>query len=51
MLTARSSEGDVLAGFELGAADYMTKPFVLSELRARVKQLLARAAALRAPLV
>lgn len=50
VLTARSSEGDVLAGFDLGAADYMTKPFILSELRARVKLLLARASSGSAPL-
>jgi DNA-binding response OmpR family regulator len=49
VLTARSSEGDVLSGFDLGAADYMTKPFILSELRARVKLLLARASGKRAP--
>ena len=50
VLTARSAEGDVLAGFELGAADYMTKPFILGELRARVKLLLARTAGVRSPL-
>jgi DNA-binding response OmpR family regulator len=48
VLTARSAENDVLAGFDLGAADYMTKPFILSELRARVKLILARAASARA---
>ncbi len=50
VLTARSSEGDVLTGFELGAADYLTKPFILGELRARVKLLLARTAGVRSPL-
>jgi len=42
VLTARASESDVLAGFELGAADYLTKPFIVGELRARVRALLAR---------
>lgn len=42
MLTARSGEDDVVAGFELGVSDYLTKPFVVSELRARVRRLLAK---------
>jgi DNA-binding response OmpR family regulator len=42
VLTARSGEDDVLTGFELGVADYLTKPFVIGELRARVRALLAR---------
>jgi len=42
VLTARSGEDDVLAGFELGVADYLIKPFVIGELRARVRALLAR---------
>jgi DNA-binding response OmpR family regulator len=42
MLTARGSEADVLAGFERGADDYLTKPFSVSELLARVKALLRR---------
>ena len=41
-LTARSSEGDKVLGFELGADDYLTKPFGTSELVARVKALLRR---------
>jgi len=42
VLTSRSGEDDVLTGFELGVDDYLTKPFVISELRARVRALLAR---------
>ena len=43
MLTARGSEEDILEGFERGADDYVTKPFSISELLARVKALLRRA--------
>jgi len=42
MLTARSEESDKLFGFDLGADDYMTKPFSVKELVARVKALLKR---------
>ncbi|MBM7614710.1 response regulator [Alkaliphilus hydrothermalis] len=42
MLTARGEENDKLFGFELGADDYMTKPFSVKELVARVKALLKR---------
>ncbi len=42
MLTARSEENDKLFGFELGADDYMTKPFSLKELIARSKALIKR---------
>lgn len=42
MLTARSEENDKLFGFELGADDYMTKPFSLKELIARSKVLIKR---------
>lgn len=42
MLTARDSEQDKLAGLELGADDYMTKPFSMRELIARVHALLRR---------
>jgi DNA-binding response OmpR family regulator len=44
MLTARVMEADVLKGFETGAVDYLTKPFSVSELTARVKSALARGA-------
>jgi len=44
MLTARSSELDRVLGLELGADDYLTKPFSVLELRARMKALLRRAA-------
>lgn len=45
MLTANDMEIDVVTGLELGADDYMTKPFSLMILRARVAALLRRAAA------
>ena len=41
-VSARSSEEDKLLGFEMGADDYVTKPFSLSELEARVKANLKR---------
>ncbi|MGH6639417.1 MAG: response regulator [Polaromonas sp.] len=43
MLTAKSTELDRVLGLELGADDYLTKPFSLAELLARVKALLRRA--------
>jgi len=42
MLTARTSEADRVAGLELGADDYITKPFSLRELAARVRAVLRR---------
>jgi DNA-binding response OmpR family regulator len=42
MLTARSEESDKLLGFELGADDYVTKPFSARELMARVRAVLKR---------
>ncbi len=44
MLTAKSEDADKLMGFECGADDYLTKPFNLLELKARVRALLRRAA-------
>ena len=44
MLTARSGELDRVMGLELGADDYLTKPFSVLELQARVKALLRRSA-------
>ncbi|MCC8099313.1 MAG: response regulator transcription factor [Clostridiales bacterium] len=43
MLTARSEDMDKLMGFECGADDYVTKPFNILELKARIKALLRRA--------
>ena len=43
MLTARADEVDKVIGLELGADDYMTKPFSLREFRSRVKAALRRA--------
>ena len=42
MLTARTDESDRVAGLELGADDYVTKPFSLRELGARVRAVLRR---------
>ena len=44
MLTARSEDTDKIIGFECGADDYITKPFNILELKARVRALLRRAA-------
>ncbi|MFZ1728544.1 MAG: response regulator transcription factor [Bacteroidota bacterium] len=49
MLTSKSSETDRVLGLELGADDYMTKPFSVRELQARVKALLRRAPETREP--
>jgi DNA-binding response OmpR family regulator len=45
MLTARSAETDKVLGLELGADDYVTKPFSITELLARVRAVLRRAGA------
>lgn len=50
MLTARSDEASKVAGLTLGADDYVTKPFSLAELIARIRNLLRRKA-MRAPAV
>jgi DNA-binding response OmpR family regulator len=42
MLTAKGSEGDKVAGLEVGADDYITKPFSMREFRSRVKAALRR---------
>jgi len=44
MLTARSEDMDKIIGFEYGADDYITKPFNILELKARVRALLRRSA-------
>ncbi len=47
MLTARDDEADRVLGLEVGADDYMTKPFSLRELMARVRAILRRVELLR----
>ena len=42
MLTARVEETDLIVGLELGADDYVTKPYAWNELRARIRALLRR---------
>ncbi len=49
MLTSRSSEVDRVLGLELGADDYLTKPFSLLEMIARVKALIRRQNAMKNP--
>jgi two-component system alkaline phosphatase synthesis response regulator PhoP len=51
MLTARSAETDKVLGLELGADDYVTKPFSITELLARVRAVLRRAGAQQQPAV
>ncbi|MBK7661364.1 MAG: response regulator transcription factor [Betaproteobacteria bacterium] len=46
VLTARDAPGDRVAGLDLGADDYLTKPFQLPELEARVRALIRRAHAI-----
>ena len=45
MVTARSEDTDKIVGFEYGADDYVTKPFNIMELKARIRALLRRAGA------
>src|SRR5262247_4038722 len=49
MLTARGQEVDKVVGLELGADDYVTKPFSIRELMARVKAVLRRASPQASP--
>jgi DNA-binding response OmpR family regulator len=42
LVTARQQEQDILRGFQLGADDYLVKPFNLLELVARIRRLLRR---------
>ncbi len=46
-VTARSTEQDKLVGFEMGADDYVTKPFSLLELKARIEAVLRRSGGVR----
>ena len=46
MLTAKSEDADKLMGFECGADDYLTKPFNILELKARIRALLRRSGGL-----
>ncbi|HEY5469615.1 MAG TPA: response regulator transcription factor [Bacteroidales bacterium] len=46
-LTAKDTENDMLTGFSLGADDYMTKPFSINELTARVKAVLNRSGSVK----
>ena len=48
MLTAKSEDNDKIIGFEYGADDYVTKPFNILELKARVRALLRRSASTEA---
>lgn len=47
LLTSRSTESDKLLGFDLGADDYVTKPFSIRELIARIKSILKRRGAIQ----
>ena len=49
MLTARSEDADKLMGFACGADDYVTKPFNILELKARIRALLKRAGGRQEP--
>jgi DNA-binding response OmpR family regulator len=49
MLTARTEESDKIAGFAVGADDYLTKPFSLRELAVRVRAILRRFERIAAP--
>src|SRR3989338_3400314 len=47
MLSAKGEEADIVVGLELGADDYLSKPFSLRELSARVKAILRRVSKLK----
>jgi len=49
MLTAKADETDKIVGLEIGADDYMTKPFSMRELTARIRAMLRRAKMAEAP--
>ena len=49
MLTARGEDTDILLGFEYGADDYVTKPFNILELKARIRALLRRSGGAQQP--
>jgi DNA-binding response OmpR family regulator len=51
MLTARTSDADVSVGFDIGAADYVEKPFSIAKLLARVRRALRQTGAIREPAV
>jgi DNA-binding response OmpR family regulator len=51
MLTARSRPDERVAGLDLGADDYLVKPFHFAELLARIRALLRRDMRVRAPLL
>jgi two-component system OmpR family response regulator len=48
-LTAKDSEGDIVHGLNLGADDYLTKPFSFNELLARIQAILRRGKAVPSP--
>ena len=50
LLTAKTDDMDKLMGFDSGADDYLTKPFNILELKARIRALLRRSGAVAAPL-
>jgi len=49
MLTARTSDADVSVGFDIGAADYVEKPFSIAKLLARVRRVLRETGAIKDP--
>ncbi len=51
LLTARDEVADRVKGLDLGADDYLTKPFAVDELLARIRSLLRRRAGHRAPVI